>query len=122
MRVDTRNYRNLLVWRRARPLAIEVCRTTGHGAFRREWGLRDQMRRAAISVPNNIAEGNERGTDRDGARFLYYARGSLAELSTQIDIACEIGLLAAPLAEQWIRECDELGRIVGALIRRRLPG
>jgi four helix bundle protein len=79
------------------------------------------MRRAAISVPSNIAEGNERGSDRDCARFLYFARGSLAELSTQIDIAHEIGLLDAPVSERWMRECEELARIVAALIRRRLP-
>jgi four helix bundle protein len=118
--MDTRDYRNLLVWRRARALAVQVYRTTGENAFRGEWGFRDQMRRAAISVPSNIAEGNERGSDRDCARFLYFARGSLAELSTQIGIAAEIGLLAAPVSETWIRECDELARILSALIRRRL--
>jgi four helix bundle protein len=78
------------------------------------------MRRAAISVPSNIAEGNERGSDRDGARFFYFARGSLAELSTQADIASAIGLLEGELAKQWIRECDELGRMLAALIRSRL--
>jgi four helix bundle protein len=118
--MDTRDYRNLLVWKRARELAIDVCRITGQAVFRREWGFRDQMRRAAISVPSNIAEGNERGSDRDCARFLYFARGSLAELSTQVDIARAIGLLEEDVARRWIQECDELGRIVAALIRRRL--
>jgi four helix bundle protein len=82
--------------------------------------LRDQIRRAAISVPSNIAEGNERGSDRDCARFFYFARGSLAELSTQADIACAIGLLDQQRAEDWMRECDQLGRMLAALIRRRL--
>jgi four helix bundle protein len=118
--METRDYRNLIVWRRARALAIAVCRATGQGAFRREWGFRDQMRRSAISAPSNIAEGNERGSDRDCARFLYFARGSLAELSTQVDIASAIGLLDEPVAQQWIRECDEIGRMLAALIRRRI--
>src|SRR5450432_4866889 len=117
MLMGARGYRNLLVWRRARALAIEVFHATAQPPFQREWGLRDQMRRAAISVPSNIAEGNERGSDRDCARFLYFARGSLAELSTQADIAREIGLLAGPVADQWIGECDELARILAALIR-----
>jgi four helix bundle protein len=118
--MDTRDYRNLLVWRRARTLAIEVCRATGETPFRREWGFRDQLRRAAISVPSNIAEGNERGSDRDCARFFYFARGSLAELSTQADIASAIGLLDHGLAEKWMRECDELARMLAALVRSRL--
>jgi four helix bundle protein len=115
-----RFYRNLLVWQRARRLAVDVCRATSGPAFRREWGFRDQMRRAAISVPSNVAEGNERGSDRDAARFFFYARGSLAELSTQADVACEIGLLEQTQADEWMYECDELARMLAALIRHRL--
>ena len=118
--MDTRDYRNLFVWQRARALAVAVCRATGQDSFRRELGFRDQMRRAAISVPSNIAEGNERGSDRDCARFFYFAKGSLAELATQADIACAIGLLDHGLGAQWIAECDALGRMLGAIIRSRL--
>ncbi len=118
--MDSRHYRNLIVWKRARLLAIAVYRATGDKSFNRDWGLRDQMRRAAISVPSNIAEGNERGSDRDCARFLYFARGSLAELSTQADIAGEIGLLESSVAQRWTGECEELARILATLIRRRL--
>ena len=116
----THDYRQLLVWQRARLLAIDVCRITNGGGFRRDWGFRDQMRRAAISVPSNIAEGNERGTDRDGNRFLYYARGSLAELSTQADIAAATGLLEPSVATRWCNECEEIARMVAKLIRSRL--
>jgi S23 ribosomal protein. len=113
------DYRQLLVWKRARLLAIEVCKTTNGSAFRRDWGFRDQMRRAAISVPSNIAEGNERGSDRDGNRFFYYARASLAELSTQADIASEIGLVDLSVGVHWTSECDELARMLAKLIRSR---
>ena len=115
-----RGYRELLVWRRARLLAIEVCKVTKGPRFRRDWAFRDQMRRAAISVPSNIAEGNERSSDRDANRFFFFARGSLAELSTQVDIASEIGLLDPLVAAQWIRECDELARMLRKLIDARL--
>ena len=117
--MGTRAYHQLLVWRRGRALAIEVGREANSPAFRRDWSLRDQMRRAAIGVPSNIAEGNERGSDRDGARFFYYARGSLAELATQADIAQAIELLDKNLAAQWIAECDQLGRMLARLIRFR---
>ena len=118
--METHDYRRLVVWKRARLLAIDVCKTTNGPSFRRDWAFRDQMRRAAFSVPSNIAEGNERGTDRDGNRFFYYARGSLAELSTQADIASAIGLLDASLALQWTGECDELARMLSKLIRSRI--
>ena len=120
--MQNRFYRNLLVWQRARRLSIDVFRATSAAPFRREWGFRDQMRRAAISIPSNIAEGNERGSDRDAARFFYYARGWLAELSTQADVAAEVGLLDRTLAAAWMGECEQLARILAALIRRRLEG
>jgi four helix bundle protein len=114
------DYRRLHVWRRARLLAIDVCKATNGPAFRRDWGFRDQIRRAALSVPSNIAEGNERGSDRDASRFLYFSRGSLAELSTQVGIASEIGLLDPLLAARWTKECDELGRMLRKLIEARM--
>ena len=77
------------------------------------------MRKAALSVPSNIAEGNARGSDRDCARFLWIARGSLAELSTQADIANAIGLLEPDLATNWQQECDRLGGMLRRLIERR---
>lgn len=116
-----RGYRSLAVWRRSRALAIEVYRTTALGEFRKEWGLRDQIRRSALSVPSNIAEGSARGSDRDSTRFFLIARGSLAELATQADIACEVGLLDSCLAKAWQKECQELGAMLTRLViaRRR---
>jgi four helix bundle protein len=113
-------YRGLAVWRRSRALAIDVFQTTGQGVLRREWALRDQMRRAALSAPSNIAEGSSRGSDRDCARFYFMARGSLAELSTQADIAASVGLLERGIAEAWERECDEIRSMLTALIEVRI--
>jgi len=115
--VDQASYRRLVVWRRARDLAIDVYGATSSDAFRRDWGLRDQLRRAAVSIPSNIAEGNERGSPRERARFCYYARGSLAELSTQVEIAAATGMLDPERAAGWQRQCDELARMLTALIR-----
>src|SRR5262245_25957157 len=109
-------YRDLHVWRRARSLAIDVFRVTSGSSFRREFGLRDQMRRAAVSIPSNIAEGHDRGSHRDSVRFLFYARGSLAELATQADIADAVGFLEPGVCRRWLDECSELARMLAALI------
>jgi four helix bundle protein len=111
-------YRDLLVWQRSRYLAIEVYRTTSRGEFRTEWALRDQMRRSALSAPSNIAEGHARISQRECARFYGIARGSLAELATQADIATSVGLLDPVLAVAWENECDELRAMLTSLITR----
>jgi four helix bundle protein len=88
-----KGFKNLLVWQKARDLAIDVYQVTDHSSLKRDFGLRDQMRRSAVSVPSNIAEGDERDTDKDAIRFFYIAKGSLAELRTQLEIAYRIEYL-----------------------------
>ncbi|MGH8020791.1 MAG: four helix bundle protein [Opitutaceae bacterium] len=108
---------NLTVWKEAKALAVEVYQLTRE---LRDLGLRDQIRRSAVSVPSNIAEGDERGTDRDSVRFLYIAKGSLAELRTQLIIGREVGAIESIAALRLEKQCAELGRSLGALIRHRL--
>jgi len=81
--------------------------------------LRDQIRRSAISIASNLAEGDERGTDKESIRFFYIAKGSLAELRTQVQIAHEIGYLERKLYETLENECNELGKMIGRLIQVR---
>jgi len=114
--MGAKDYRQLLVWHRARDLAVDVYRATGASSFNRDWALRDQLRRAAVSVPSNVAEGNERGSKREMMRFCYYARGSLAELSTQSEIASRIGFLEEARAKRWQQECEELAKMLMGLI------
>ena len=83
----TNGFKGLKVWQEAKQLAIDVyhlCRTT---ELAKDFGLKDQISRAAVSVPSNIAEGDERDTNKDSVRFLFIAKGSLAELQTQLEIA-----------------------------------
>ena len=115
--MNPRGYRDLAVWRRSKALAIEVYRVTGTGSLGKDWGLRDQMRRSAVSAPSNIAEGQSRGSSRDSVRFYYIARGSLAELSTQAEIAAAVGLVDVIVATTWQSECDELRSMLTRLIR-----
>jgi len=81
--------------------------------------LRDQIRRSAISIASNLAEGDERETDKESIRFFYIAKGSLAELRTQVQIAHEIGYLKRELYETVENECNELGKMIGRLIQVR---
>ena len=114
------SFRKLSVWRRAKALAVTVYQVTREEPLARDRALRDQMRRASVSIASNIAEGNERGSDPDACRLFYVAKGSAGELLTQLEIACEIGLLPANQAATMVSECDEIGRMLRALIDYRL--
>jgi four helix bundle protein len=75
--------------------------------------------RSAISIPSNIAEGDERGTNKDALRFLMIARGSLAELETQLSIAEDLGLIPQPTVVQIAAQLDEVARLLGGTIKMR---
>ncbi len=83
-------FEDLRVWQRAKELAVFIYKLTAHGKFNKDFGLRDQIRRAAISVPSNIAEGDELGTDKQAVHYFYIAKGSSAEILTQAIISKEI--------------------------------
>jgi len=110
-------YRSLVVWQKAKTLATDVYRLTNSETIKRDFSLVDQMRRSAVSVPSNIAEGDERKSDKDSIRFFHIAKGSLAELSTQLEIACAVGCFNITQVEPLIAQCAELGKMLGALIR-----
>jgi four helix bundle protein len=94
-------YRELRSWQAAKELAVLVYQATESGPLTRDFGLRDQIRRSAVSVPSNIAEGDERDSNRDSVRFLFIAKGPLAELRTQLEIARDIGALTPEAYESW---------------------
>ena len=112
-------YRELRVWQHAKELAVSVYTLSSSGPLSRDFGLRDQIRRAAVSIPSNIAEGDERDTNKDSVRFLYIAKGSLAELRTQLEIARDIGAVDATSFGQLEATCAEIGRMLGSLIKAR---
>lgn len=87
--------------------------------FSRDFGLRDQVRRSAVSIPSNIAEGDERGTNKDSVRFLYIAKGSLAELLTQLEICKEIGYISEEEFSYLSQEYTKVAKMLGKLIKVR---
>lgn len=101
------------VWKRSTVLCIEICK---HFEKSRNFVLRDQVVRSALSVPSNIAEGHERLSDREMVLFLGYARGSVGELRTQIHITRAAGYIEPATADRWHRETRTLSRMLTALI------
>ena len=112
-------FRNLQVWQRSKTLAVAIYHLTGVAPITSDFGLRDQMRRAAVSICSNIAEGDARQTDKESVQFFFVAKGSLAELSAQIEIAAEVHALPKGEVQYMLRECDEIGAMLQALIDHR---
>jgi len=112
----TETFRNLIAWQKARLLAGGIYRATTGFPKEEQFGLVSQLRRAAVSIASNIAEGKVRGTKRDFCHFLMQARGSLYELETQIVLANDLEYFEDGEAPQRLNACDELGRVLNGLI------
>ncbi|TWT55864.1 four helix bundle protein [Allorhodopirellula solitaria] len=108
------SYDELDVWKRSARLSVTLYRETKE---LRDFGFRDQMTRSGLSIPSNIAEGYERDSDAEIARFLTIAKGSAGELRTQILIGIEAGFLDRTSAKQWADEAYQLSKMLAALIR-----
>lgn len=114
---EIKSYRDLDVWQRSVDLATKLYRTTQHFPQSEIYGLTNQMRRAAVSIASNIAEGQVRST-LDYARFVTIARGSLAELETQLEIARRIGYFSQEEFDGLSEEMVVIGRQLNALLKR----
>jgi four helix bundle protein len=112
-------FQDLKVWQRSKELAVFLYRATSGGAFSKDWGLRDQIRRAVISIASNIAEGEDLDTDRQAVKFFYMARGSAAEVLTQCIIAYEIGYLTKDDFDHLAKECRTISAMLIKLIHVR---
>ena len=122
MQQAVQSYSDLIVWQKALALAVDVHRLSESFPRSERFGLTSQLRRAAVSIPSNIAEGAARRTTRDLISFLYIARGSLAELETQLLLARQLGYLDDTGLEQMRPGLKEVGRLLNGLIaglRRR---
>ncbi|QYF87582.1 four helix bundle protein [Brevundimonas sp. PAMC22021] len=112
-----RSYRQLTVWSDGITL-VKACYLITHDFPRDElFGLTSQIRRSAVSVPANIAEGYGRGSRKDYVRHLMIAQGSLKELETHLIIAGEVSLAPPTKIQPVLEQCDRLGKGLGALIR-----
>lgn len=113
----TSRFEDLLVWQKAKVLCVDVYGVTREGAFARDFGLRDQIQRAAVSVMSNIAEGFDRNSRAEFARFLAISSGSAGEVRSQIYLAKELGYLRDEDYTRLLGICNELTRMLIALRR-----
>ncbi|HBC80157.1 MAG TPA: hypothetical protein DEO60_07050 [Bacteroidales bacterium] len=113
------NFKELKVWLHSKDLAVNIYKLTEEGAFIKDYGLKDQIRRASISVPSNIAEGDNLDTDKQGIRHFYIARGSVAELRTQLLIGKEIGYLTENQYSSLETDCEQISAMLTSLIKYR---
>ena len=114
------DFKQLEVWEIAKDLAVYIYALTKHGDFRKDFGLRDQIRRAAVSISSNISEGDESGTNKMCVRYFYIAKGSNAEIQTQTIIANEIGYISNEEKEYILLQCEIISKKLFNLIRYRL--
>jgi four helix bundle protein len=115
------SFQDLRIWQEAMDLTVEIYRATGGSPRHETYGLIPQMRRAAVSVPSNIAEGKGHRSDPEFVHFLFHARGSLLELQTQLVIARRLQYLSEEKTDELCRSGDGIARGLNALINRFRP-
>jgi four helix bundle protein len=114
------NFEELEVWQESKKLSVVIYKATNKGEIAKDFGLRDQIRRAAISVPSNITEGEESGFDKLSIRYFHNAKASLAELYTQILIAFELKLINEAEYTFIIEQINRIFKRIKSLIKYRL--
>jgi four helix bundle protein len=108
-------FEHLIAWQKARELTREIYKVTREGSWARDFGLSGQIQRASVSIMSNIAEGFERGGRREFHQFLSIAKGSCAEVRSQLYVALDIGYLTQSKFNELLSQAEEVGRIVGGL-------
>jgi four helix bundle protein len=112
-----KNYKELNVWQKSYKLCLDVYRITAGFPKEEKFGLTSQVRRSAVSVPSNIAEGYGRKTTADYVRYLYIAYGSNCELETQMMLSRDLEYIGNTAIKEYIDEINEVERMLKALIK-----
>ena len=113
------NFRKLRVWQIARELAVKIYHLAKSQTLSKDYGFKDQIQRAAVSISSNIAEGDELGTNKQSVRHFYIAKGSCAELQTLLIIGSDIGYIKNDMAENLINECKIISVMLAKIISAR---
>lgn len=111
-------YRDLRAWQNAMELALKIYHATNRFPRDEMYGLASQLRRAAVSVPSNIAEGKGRSSDKELLQFLSRARGSVYELQTQLEVAKSLGYLSSVDHVGIGKQADDVGRMLNGIIAK----
>ena|ERR1700694_462069 len=121
MEKKTQSYKDLVVWQKGIALAKLIYKITGKFPSEEKFGLVSQMRRAAVSIPSNIAEGQARHTTGEFIQFISHAEGSVAELNTQLILAVELNFYSSDASAPASELIEDLRRMLNGL-RRKLSG
>ena len=116
-RTRIRSYRELKIWQRSMDLTVQTYELTRRFPSEEKYGLSSQMRRAAASVPANIAEGQARRSKKEFLQMLSIARGSLAELETFVTLSERLGLIRRETSNSLLENCAEINRMMNGLMR-----
>jgi four helix bundle protein len=108
-------FEDLIAWQKARELTKAIYQLTSDGPFSKDFGLRDQIRRAMVSVMSNISEGFERGSLNEFHQFLVIAKASCAEVRSQLYIALDAGYINEPAFQKLNQQATEVSKIIGGL-------
>ena len=109
-------FEDLDIWKRSRQLSANIYKELRDC---KDFSFRDQITRAGLSIPSNIAEGFERESTKDCINFLSYAKGSCGEVRTQIHIGIDIAYIPKETGENWIKETQEISSMLGGLIKTK---
>jgi four helix bundle protein len=110
-------FEDIEAWKKGRELAKGIYTVTARGEFARDYGLKDQIRRAVVSVISNIAEGFSRQTDQEFVQFLHIAKGSTSEVQSQLYIAADLGYISQEEFTNLYNQADEVARLVTGFIK-----
>ncbi len=111
------SYKELIVWQKSMELVEEIYRLVRLLPKEETYALSDQMKRSAISIPSNIAEGHGRNSSKDFSRFIFIAQGSKAELETQIEICVRLDYLTEQQIKKAVDLCNTVGKMLRNLVR-----
>jgi four helix bundle protein len=114
-------FEDIKAWQAARDLVSAIYRVTAQGQFAKDFGLRDQVRRASVSVMSNIAEGFERSSDREFRRFLYIAKGSAGEVRSHLFVAVDLGYITAEEFSDLRTKSEEVAKSLSGFITYLVP-
>jgi len=109
-------FEEIEAWQKARELTQQIYAVSNGGAFVRDFGLRDQIRRASVSIMSNIAEGFERGSNKEFIQFLYIAKGSAGEMRAQLYVALDQKYIDQNSFDELKRHVSEVSRMISGLI------
>ena len=114
-------FEDIKAWQAARELVSAVYRVSGRGKFEKDFGLRDQIQRASVSVMANIAEGFERGSDKEFHRFLYIAKGSAGEVRSHLFVALDLGYVTSDEFDNLRAKAEDVAKTISGFITYLAP-